>query len=70
MQKNSLPKPLLKIIAHASVAHEPEWFTSAPSKAITKVLEKASAIEKIDLWEIMKLLQLQQWLQWMILKFL
>ena len=46
-------KPLAKIIAHASVAHEPEWFTSAPGKAITKVLEKAKMpIEKIDLWEI------------------
>ena len=46
-------KPLAKIIAHASVAHEPEWFTSAPGKAITKVLEKANMpSEKIDLWEI------------------
>ncbi len=46
-------KPLAKIIAHASVAHEPEWFTSAPGKAITKVLKKAKMpIEKIDLWEI------------------
>ena len=46
-------KPLAKIIAHASVAHEPEWFTSAPGKAITKVLAKAKMpIEKIDLWEI------------------
>ena len=46
-------KPLAKIIAHVSVAHEPEWFTSAPGKAITKVLEKAKMpIEKIDLWEI------------------
>jgi len=46
-------KPIAKIIAHASVAHEPEWFTSAPGKAISKVLEKAKMpIEKIDLWEI------------------
>ena len=46
-------KPLAKIIAHASVAHEPEWFTSAPGKAITKVLSKANlSSEKIDLWEI------------------
>ena len=46
-------KPLAKIIAHASVAHEPERFTLAPGKAITKVLEKAKMpIEKIDLWEI------------------
>ena len=46
-------KPLAKIIAHASVAHEPEWFTSAPGKAITKVLDKANlSIDNIDLWEI------------------
>ena len=46
-------KPLAKIIAHASVAHEPEWFTSAPGKAITKVLAKANLLsENIDLWEI------------------
>ena len=46
-------KPLAKIVAHASVAHEPEWFASAPGKAITKVLKKAKMpIEKIDLWEI------------------
>ena len=46
-------KPLAKIIAHASVAHEPEWFTSAPGKAITKVLAKANLFsENIDLWEI------------------
>ncbi len=46
-------EPIAKIIAHASVAHEPEWFTSAPGKAITKVLAKANmSSEKIDLWEI------------------
>ena len=46
-------KPLAKIIAHASVAHEPEWFTSAPGKAITKVLAKANlSSDNIDLWEI------------------
>ena len=46
-------KPLAKIKAYSSVAHEPEWFTSAPGKAITKVLAKANmSSEKIDLWEI------------------
>ena len=29
-------RPIAKIIAHASVAHEPEWFTTAPAKAIKK----------------------------------
>tara|TARA_Y100001980_G_scaffold46287_1_gene29584 strand:+ start:3808 stop:4992 length:1185 start_codon:yes stop_codon:yes gene_type:complete len=46
-------KPLAKILAHASVAHEPERFTSAPGKAIKKVLSKANlSIESIDLWEV------------------
>jgi len=34
-------KPLVKIIAQASAAHAPEWFTTAPSKAIAKALKKA-----------------------------
>ena len=46
-------KPLVKIIAQASAAQAPEWFTTAPSKAIAKVLEKAHLkVEDIDLWEI------------------
>lgn len=46
-------KPLAKIIAHASAAHEPEWFTTAPGKAISKVLSKANFVsDDIDLWEI------------------
>ena len=46
-------KPLVKIIAHASVANEPEWFTTAPGKAIGKVLMKADLNKNdIDIWEI------------------
>ena len=46
-------KPLVTINAQASAAHEPEWFTTAPLKAISKVLEKANLSSKnIDLWEI------------------
>ncbi|MFC1785910.1 thiolase family protein [Candidatus Neomarinimicrobiota bacterium] len=46
-------KPIVKIIAQASAAQAPEWFTTAPSKAIVKVLEKANLnSEDIDLWEI------------------
>ena len=42
-----------KIIAQASAAHEPEWFTTAPVKAISKVLKKAGfSIDDIDLFEI------------------
>jgi len=46
-------KPKVRIMAQASAAHEPEWFTTAPSKAIKNVLDKASLnAENIDLWEI------------------
>ena len=41
-------KPLAKIISYADFAHDPEWFTTAPSVAITKALEKA----KIDKSEV------------------
>ena len=45
--------PIARINAQASAAHEPEWFTTAPGKAIGKVLEKANlSANDIDLWEI------------------
>ena len=46
-------KPICKIVAQTSVAHEPIYFTTAPGKAITKVLGKAGhTINDIDLFEI------------------
>ena len=46
-------KPMVKIVAQASAAQAPEWFTTAPSIAISKVLAKANLkVEDIDLWEI------------------
>ena len=46
-------KPLVKIVAQASAAQAPEWFTTAPSKAIAKALDKANLkADDIDLWEI------------------
>ena len=45
--------PIARIVAQTSAAHEPEWFTTAPGKAIGKVLEKANlSTNDIDLWEI------------------
>ena len=45
--------PIARIVAQASAAHEPEWFTTAPGKAIGKVLEKTNlSTNDIDLWEI------------------
>lgn len=46
-------KPLVKIVAQASAARKPEWFTTAPIDAIGKVLKKANMkVEAIDLFEI------------------
>ncbi|MFQ6676992.1 MAG: thiolase family protein [Fidelibacterota bacterium] len=46
-------KPLVKIVTQASAAHAPEWFTTAPGKAIDKALSKALlATKDIDIWEI------------------
>ena len=40
-------KPIVKIIAQASVAHEPEWFTTAPSKAIKTFWKKPESTQKV-----------------------
>jgi acetyl-CoA C-acetyltransferase len=45
--------PIAKVIKHVSHAQKPEWFTTAPASAISKVLEKAGmTIDDIDLFEI------------------
>lgn len=46
-------KPLAKILGYADAAQSPEWFTTAPSKAIPKALKNAN-VEKddIDYWEL------------------
>ncbi len=46
-------RPLARVIAHASVAQAPEWFTTAPVVAIKAVLERAElTVDQIDLFEI------------------
>jgi acetyl-CoA C-acetyltransferase len=46
-------EPKAKLVAQASVAQEPEWFTTAPAKAVDLVLARAGLTqEDIDLWEI------------------
>ena len=46
-------RPLARIVAYASNAHEPEWFTTAPVGAIRKVLDKAGwKAADVDLWEV------------------
>ena len=46
-------KPLAKIKSYSDAAQEPEWFTTAPSKALPIALKKASLnINDIDLFEL------------------
>lgn len=46
-------KPLAKIVAHATHAQAPEWFTTAPVGAVQKVLTKAGwTAGQVNLWEI------------------
>jgi acetyl-CoA C-acetyltransferase len=46
-------KPIARIIAQASAAQQPEWFTTAPVVAVRRVLERAAlTAADIDLWEI------------------
>lgn len=45
--------PLASIIGYADAAHEPEWFTTAPSKALPKALAKAGVSKnEIDYFEL------------------
>lgn len=45
-------KPLAVIKSYADAAHEPEWFTTAPAKALPKALDKAGiAITDVDFFE-------------------
>ncbi len=46
-------KPIARLVAQASFAQKPEWFTTAPVGAIRRVLARASlAVTDVDLFEI------------------
>jgi acetyl-CoA C-acetyltransferase len=46
-------KPLARIVGHASFAHEPKWFTTAPVGAFKKLSEKTGwNFKEVDLFEI------------------
>jgi acetyl-CoA C-acetyltransferase len=46
-------KPIARIVSHATFAHAPEWFTTAPVGAIEKALAKAGwKAGDVDLWEV------------------
>ena len=46
-------RPLAKIVAHATHAHEPNWFTTAPVGAIQKLFDRTGwSKNDVDLFEI------------------
>ena len=46
-------KPMAKILAFADAAHAPEWFTTAPTKAAPKALQRAGMeLSDIDFFEV------------------
>jgi acetyl-CoA C-acetyltransferase len=46
-------KPLARIVAHAAHSQAPEWFTTAPVAAISKLLEKTGwSVADVDLFEV------------------
>ncbi|MDP4953483.1 MAG: acetyl-CoA C-acyltransferase [Flavobacteriales bacterium] len=46
-------KPLAKIVSFADAAQAPEWFTTAPAKALPKALAKAGlSTSDISFWEL------------------
>ena len=46
-------RPIARILAHATAAQEPEWFTTAPVPAIRRAVERADlTLDQIDLFEV------------------
>lgn len=46
-------KPLARILSYADAAQEPEWFTTSPSLAIPKALQRAGlSLKDVDAFEI------------------
>ncbi len=46
-------KPLARIVSQADAAQAPEWFTTAPAKALPKALDKAGlSLSDIDYFEL------------------
>jgi acetyl-CoA C-acetyltransferase len=46
-------KPIAKIVSYADAAQAPEWFTTSPSLAVPKALEKAGMqTSDVDYWEL------------------
>ncbi len=45
--------PKAEVVSYADAAHEPEWFTTAPTLAAPKALKRAGlALNEVDFWEV------------------
>lgn len=45
--------PLAKVRSYADASQEPKWFTTTPSKAMPKAMDKAGVkTDEVDVWEI------------------
>ncbi|MEX2485120.1 MAG: acetyl-CoA C-acyltransferase [Brumimicrobium sp.] len=52
VEKHGL-KPIAKIVSYADAAQAPEWFTTAPSKALPIAISKAGLTnDQVDFWEL------------------
>lgn len=52
VEKHGL-KPIAKVVSYGDAAQEPEWFTTAPAKAVPVALKKAGLeVSDIDYWEL------------------
>ena len=46
-------KPIARIVAHATHAQQPEWFSTAPVGAVQKLFAKTGwTVKDVDLWEV------------------
>ncbi|MGI4779249.1 MAG: acetyl-CoA C-acyltransferase [Janthinobacterium lividum] len=46
-------KPIARIVAHATHAQQPEWFSTAPVGAVRKLFAKTGwSVKDVDLWEV------------------
>jgi len=46
-------KPIAKIVSFGDASQEPKWFTTSPTQALEKVLNKANLNkEQVDFWEL------------------
>ncbi len=46
-------RPIARLVAHATHAQQPEWFSTAPLGAVAKLFKKTGwGVKDVDLWEV------------------